>query len=255
MELDRHKLEEERRWRLRNYQAQVQRLVQMLVDAIRQEAKQVLEREIQYDDDLRDEYSYARQAGQLQHAILQAVNNADFGGLTRDAGELHAVMMGLHTLSKMKESLPAEMRLELEEREDTRLRDRIDEKVARIEELDAKKAESCVASVSEGGRSVGFHQCSFAGKHVVKVDGRPGYLGRKVEDGDPQSVEHAIEVKVCNRHLKDAEAGRLHVYRPNDWEAKEQLRWRRKEVYEIAAMRAQLAGEIVPGHVQKEIDA
>lgn len=248
MELDKHKLEEERRWRLQNYQDQVKRLVTSIVDAIQQEAKRTLEREIRYDDDIREEYTYVDQAGQLQHAILQAVNNSDFGGLTRDAGDLHAVEMALFTLWKLKEGLPSETRALLEGNENAALQERIDVKVARIEELEAKDRDDCVAAVSGG---MGFHRCNNKGKETFIVDGRPGYLGTVVPADDP----NAIEVKVCGVHAKDARRGRLHVHRPSDWDETQRLGWRQQQAREIAAMQRQLAGALTQGDGPKEIEA
>lgn len=246
MELDRHKLEEERRWRLENYQAQVKRLVSSLVDAIQQEAKQVLTQEIRYDDDLREEYTYVRQAGALQHAILQAVNNSDFGGLTRDAGELHAVEMALHTLSKLKEGLPSEVRELLEDNEREGLQERIDSKLARIAELEAADANDCRAGVHEGGRSVGFHRCSRRGKETITVNAK----GELVEPG----TKGAVEMKVCGTHANEArKRGHFHAHKPNEWSQRQTLGYRQKERREIVAMQAQLSGELTKGEAQKEI--
>jgi hypothetical protein len=246
VELDRHKLEEERRWRFENYKRQVERLVSMIVDAIQTEGRRVLEREIAYSDDMRDEYSYVRQAGDLQRAILQAVNNADFGGLTRDAGDLHAVCEALHALAKFKGELSEETRRWIEQAEDGGLRVRIAAKVAGLEEVERRDREGCIVAVHESGRGVGFHRCQFEGKQTIRVTTD----GKLVADDDPKGVE----VRVCTRHANDARKhGLISVYRPwNEWEERQRIEWRTKERREIAAMQRQL-GELVEGEAQKEI--
>lgn len=249
MELDRHKLEEERRWRLVNYQQQVKRMVTSLVDAIQQEAKRALEREVVYDDDGRVEYSYVRQAGDLQHAILQAVNNADFGGLTRDAGELHAVEMGLHTLLKLKESLPPEVRELFEQREDEKQLALLEGKLADKATREKAQAEQCRASVHEGGRGVGFHQCQKKGSREFVVDGRPGYLGNVVPEGTPGS----ITVKLCGTHAKEADRGKIHVWTPNDWEEGQAKIYAAKSRAEIERLRASLPPQLTAGDTRKQL--
>lgn len=242
MDLDRHKLAEERVWRRQNYEQQVQRLVSSLVDAIQLEAKRALEREIAYGDDMRDEYSYVRQAGQLQHAILQAVNNADFGGLTRDAGELHAVEMALHSLAKMKAQLPAAMVEQLERSEDERQLALYQGKVEDREQRDRAAAAQCRAAVSHSGRGAGFSQCQRRGKLSFVVDNRPGHLGRK-----PVGDVDTIEVLLCGTHAKDAERGRVHVWTPNDWEKGMIEKGERKHRAELDRLRESLPAQLTAG--------
>lgn len=236
MELDRHKLEEERVWREQNYTRQVRQLVSSLVDAIQHEAKRVLEQPIVYTDDIRGEFSYVDQAGRLQHAILQAINNADFGALTRDAGDLHAVEMALHTLAKLKEQLPAEVRELVERAEDDKQRELLESTLAERERRQAEAAARCRAAVHQGGRGVGFHQCQRKGTKTYWVDGRPGHRG---EVADEKS-EHAIEIRLCGTHAKDADRGRVHVYRPSDWDAEQIRLHERKQLRQIDRLRASL---------------
>jgi hypothetical protein len=243
MELDRHKLEEERRWRLENYQRQVKRMVTSLVDAIQQEAKRVLEREIEYDDDLRHEFNYVDQAGQLQHAILQAVNNAEFGSLTRDAGELHAVEMALHTLAKLKDSLPPEVRELVERGEDERQLALLESKLADKAARDKARDAQCRAAVHESGRGVGFHQCQKKGSKIFTVMGTPGYLGNIV----PEGTEGAIKILVCATHAKEADRGRIHVFTPSEWDANQIEIHERKQRAELARLRASLPTQLTAG--------
>lgn len=240
MELDRHRLAEERTWRRVNYQRQVRKFVSSIVDAIQQEAKRVLEREITYSDDARDEFSYVDQAGQLQHAILQAVNNADFGGLTRDAGDLHAVEMALHTLAKLMLDLPAETRELIETREDERQLALLEATVAERERRQREDAARCRAGVHNGGRGGGFHRCSKRGVVDVAVDGRPGYLGRAVA-GSIGSVE----IKLCRVHAKEFEkAGVVNVWTPSDWESGQAEIAERKALEKIERLRTSLPPQI-----------
>lgn len=240
MELDRHRLDEERVWRFENYQAQVKRTVQVLVDAIQQETRSALGRDISYDDDIRSEYSYVDQASEIQHAILQAVNNADFRGLTRDAGELHAVEKAIHTLAKLKGQLPAGMRDELEKAEDQKQLALLEATVAERDRRDREQAEQCRCGVADGGRGVGFHQCTRKGKVTVTVDGRPGHGGEKLEEG----AEHAEEILLCGPHAKEFEQrGRVHLHVARDWAAKQSAMYRRKADAQIERMRESLPAQ------------
>jgi hypothetical protein len=87
---------------------------------------------------------------------------------------------------------------------------------------------------------MGFHRCQRKGKHEVFVDKRPGYLGKRVAEDDP----NAVKLLVCTQHKKDYDRGRIHVHQPRDWDAQQSLSWRRKAKAEIEAMRAQLPAEI-----------
>lgn len=244
MELDRHRLDEERVWRFANYQRQVQTTVRVLVDAIQEETRRALEREIVYGDDIRSEYSYVHQASEVQHAILQAVNNADFRGLTRDAGELHAVEMAIHTLAKMKGQLPPEMRDALEQAEDQKQLALLTARVEDRDRRDREQAERCRESVHESGRGVGFHQCTRQGKVTVLVDGAEAHRGQIV----PEGTEGAVEIRLCALHAKAAaKAGRVSVYTPRDWDAKQAEMYRRKSDAEIERMRASLPAQITDG--------
>lgn len=251
MDLDRHKLEEEREWRAENYRRAMETTVGSIVHAIQNDTKRALEHEIVYDDDMRLEYTFADQASEVQHAILQAVNNAQFRALTAAAADLHAVAMALHTLDKLQASLPADMRAALAERENAALLERIEEKENRIKELDARDADGCVAAVPEGGRAVGFHRCSRRGRQTVVIDTRPGQRGKVV----PAGTAHSAEVLVCATHAKDAARGHVHVYKPDDWTAGQQIAWRKKEKLTIARMRARLDAAIEQAAPQKEIEA
>jgi hypothetical protein len=251
MELDRHRLEEERRWRLANYQTQVERLVRVVVDSIQRDAKELLSRDIAYTDDRRDGMNFVDQAGELQHALLSAVNNADFRGLTKDAGELHAVCVAIHALDKMKAELPATVQMDLEAAEDGALRARIEEKKARVEEIDARLRDGCFAGVHVEGRGVGFHRCQHKGAHTVHVDMRPGRLGNRVEERNV----YAGEIKLCGVHKrKFDEKGHIHVYTPSEWEQRQDLDFRSRTAREIAAMEAQLPPALEAGQ-QPEIEA
>lgn len=243
MELDRHRLNEEREWRLANYRKQVRQLVSALVDAIQHEAKRVLDREITYDDDKRSEYSYVDQAGQLQHAILQAVNNADFGGLTRDAGDLHAVEMGLHTLAKLKAQLPVEVRELVERTEDQRQLELLESVLADEERRAREQEERCRAGVHQGGRGVGFHQCQRKGSKTVVVDGRPGYLGQA-----PKKTTDTVEMKLCGTHAAEFERrGNVHIFRPSDWDANQIAAGRQKKRAQIERLKASLPLQLTEG--------
>jgi hypothetical protein len=249
-DLDRHKLAEQHDWQAERYRSAVHRTISVLVNAIQEETKRALEREVVYSDDMRAEYSYADQAAAIQHAIIQAVNNADFRGLLGTAADLHATAVAMHKLADFKESLPVEMQLMLAEREDDGLRGRIEEKLEDRKKLDARDFEGCRAAVPEGGRGVGFHRCTRKGKQTVTIDARPGYRGQLVAADDP----NATEVLLCSLHARDAEKhGRIHIWTPSPWEAEQAKLYRAKNAREITRMQERLAGTIEAGPKQKAI--
>lgn len=252
MELDKHSLEERYDWQRRNYEKAVRRVINVIVDAIQQETKRALERPIRYDDDIRGEYTFTDQAAEIQHSILQAVNNADFRGLTNTAGDVHATAQAMHVLEKFKASLPAEMRAALEERETSGLQGRIEERKQEVAELDDRDARTCRAAVPERGRGVGFHRCSKTGKVEFTVDKRPGHFGQIVAADDP----NAVTVKVCASHAKDAERGRIHVWTPSPWEEEQRKLHRARTARELAAMESRLPKQLQAGPpvVQEDAD-
>lgn len=244
MNLDRHRLAEEYDWRLRNYQESVKRLVTVLVDAIQQEAKYALDREIVYDDDARRGFSFIDQAAHIQHSVLQAVNNADFRGLTQSAGDLHAVAMAMHTLTKLQESLPEGIREQLEAAEDDGLRDRLAERKVRFEALEASRRDDCRASVADGGRGVGFHRCIHPGKREFSVD----------QQGKLSDAADAVKVKLCTRHANEIEKrGSVMIHRPSAWQQNQDAGYRQRELEAIRRMEARLPREIEAPVEQKEL--
>lgn len=248
--LDRHALAEEREWRLKGYRDAVRQTVSTLVDAIQTETRRALEREVVYDDDLRYAYTYAHQAAEVQHAIIQALNNADFRSLTRSAADLHVVEVAAHSLASLRDELPVETQAALAEREDEGLRERIAEKAGRLVELDERDARLCQAAVHQSGRGVGFHRCQKNGTRTVAADVSNRHVAVRRSDD-----ELLTEVRLCSVHLREFEKrGRVSLHVPSDWEAKQNDAYRAVEERRLARMRERLAGELVAPEAQKEVE-